>query len=86
MGAPARPDRIKDKFPVLKIAFPVSLSEIPCSKVQGTTSKVSEFSAHCGNIDTATGRFSINFPVFFPVSREFEAETGSLSTASSASF
>ncbi|HTE76701.1 MAG TPA: hypothetical protein VK653_08155, partial [Xanthobacteraceae bacterium] len=79
------PDRIKDKFPVLKIAFPVSLSEIPCSKVQGTTSKVSEFSAHCGNIDTATGRFSINFPVFFPVSREFEAETGSLSTASSAS-
>jgi hypothetical protein len=76
---------IKDKFPVLEIAFPVSPSEIPCSGTQGILSKLREFSTLLTGIPRCKRVGFVNFPVFFPVSREFGAETGSIWTASPAS-
>jgi len=40
--------------------------------------------AHFGDKNNATGQSWINFPVFFPVSREYGLETGSRWTASPA--
>jgi hypothetical protein len=45
-------------FPVPKIAFPVFSPKIPCSDAQGVPSKALRFSAHFGNMDTATGQSS----------------------------
>jgi hypothetical protein len=75
---------IKDKFPALKIAFPVSSSEIPCSDAQGISMGSVDFSGSLQGRNASSGRFSANFPVFFPVTGKFDAETGSIWTASPA--
>jgi hypothetical protein len=49
-----RPDWAK--FPVVENNFPVLSPEIPCFDVQGISSKVPEFSARFGKMDTATGQ------------------------------
>jgi len=74
-----------DKFPVLKIIFPVFAPEIPYSDMQGISSKVREFSALFSGTPRCKRVGFANFPVFFPVSREFGAETGPIWTASPAS-
>jgi hypothetical protein len=65
---------IKDKFPALEIAFPVSSSEIPCSDAQGISIGSVDFSGSLQGCNASGGRFSANFPVFFPVTGKFDAD------------
>src|SRR5580658_1973453 len=71
---------------LLKNIFPITPSDIPCSLAQGISPKNSDFTIHQGRKWCSDSDISRHFPVFFPVSREFAAETGSRRTASSAKF
>jgi hypothetical protein len=66
--------------------FPAINLKIPCFLVQGICLQVIEFPDRPGARVVFEGPNSAKFPVYFPVSREFRAETGSQWTASSASF
>jgi len=61
----------RTKFPVLKIVFRVPSPKIPCSNVQGISLKVLVFSALLRSIRSYKWVALKNFPVFFPVTREF---------------
>src|SRR6516165_12394287 len=61
----------RTKFPVLKIVFRVPSPKIPCSNVQGISLKVLVFSALLRSTRSYKWVALKNFPVFFPVTREF---------------
>ena len=74
-----------DKFSVPRKQFPVSVEKIPCSADYGIWAKRPESIRLVGLVIGRNRRENRNFPVFFPVSREFAAETSNRSTGSPAS-
>src|ERR1700684_217785 len=79
------PPGSRKKFPVPIFLFPVSSPKIPCSLHREFRQKGPDFRAQTHVYAGHEGRHSMNFPVFFPVSRELDAETGSKWTGASAS-
>jgi hypothetical protein len=73
------------EFPVPGDNFPVLFPKIPCLILQGNSAKDAEIPRFLKRCRCRGGLGFANFPVFFPDSREFGAETGSHWTASSAS-
>ena len=68
-------------FWVIASLFLAQNSLFDCSGKHSERGRNTETTKQCGRRD---GPSFANFPVFFPVSREFDAETGSRWTASSA--
>jgi hypothetical protein len=73
-------------FPVLGNDFPVLSLKILCSISLGNSAKDAGVSGDLTRRGACDDLGFANFPVFFPVSREFGAETASHRTASSAKF
>ena len=71
-------------FPVLGDGFPVFSPKFPVRLLRETRAKRPEYRDN-QTMQTMRRPEFRKFPVFFPVSREFGAETGSPWTASSAS-
>jgi hypothetical protein len=67
------------------IQFPDTALGFPCSLLQGITAQYLENASFFGRIEGLIQQPPLQFPVFFPVTREQRAETGSLETPPSSS-
>jgi hypothetical protein len=56
--------------------FPCSTENFPCYPAQGFLQQVIEIFLFSAGLSTCRGRHVSIFPVNFPVSRQFQAETG----------
>jgi hypothetical protein len=85
ISAPSGPLGGRMGFPVLGNKFPVFPRTNPCLIPSENFAKDAEVPRYLEQRRRRDGPAFANFPVFFPVSREFGEETGSHWNASSAS-